>query len=100
VAARRSAEYKAWIGEAVAEIQSQNLQPVAPPYSVYISALRWRANADLDNILKPCLDMLEHAGLIKNDKHVHEIQMLWLRDGDFSPPPKGCVGIHVETVSD
>ena len=31
----------------------------------------WRVNADLDNRIKPCLDALQHAGVLEEDNVVH-----------------------------
>lgn len=43
----------------------------------------WRANRDLDNIIKPILDLLRHLGVIEEDNTgtVHRITV------SFTPPP-------------
>ena len=44
----------------------------------------WRANRDLDNIIKPILDLLRHLGIIEEDNtgFVHGISV------NFRPPAR------------
>jgi crossover junction endodeoxyribonuclease RusA len=34
---------------------------------------------DLDNLLKPLLDAMEHAGVYVNDSQVHDLHIKWLK---------------------
>ena len=68
--------YDDWRRKAILMLRSlwtQNGQPVLePPYTVSI-AIDTR-KGDLDNHIKTWLDVLEHAGIIHDDRHVWRIE--------------------------
>lgn len=74
----KSEEYRAWRTEAAWDIAAQRGgNSIEGPCKVEISARRPRANADLDNRIKPILDALQDGGAFANDNAVHEISAKW-----------------------
>ena len=74
----KSTKYKAWIDESQREMLVQGAKPVKrteelPCYKVDICAHGLARARDLDNIIKPIIDLLQHCGIIDNDKNVNEI---------------------------
>ena len=66
--------YKQWRSAAHWDLISQHPAPrlVASPYRVTIS-VPTNARADLDNLIKPLLDVLVDAGVMTDDRDVLEI---------------------------
>jgi Holliday junction resolvase RusA-like endonuclease len=61
----RSQVYRRWHKTAFDEIVAQGAERVAGPYTAEIEVGRIRARADIDNRIKPTLDLL--AGLVTDD---------------------------------
>lgn len=74
----KSRLYRQWLDKARWMIFSQHDgEPLAGPTTVQISLRRPRANADLDNRIKPTLDALQSGKAIANDKQVTSIHAAW-----------------------
>lgn len=91
----RSHEYAAWLRAAAAAIRMSQGAEVAPPAVVHIRVGRIRANRDIDNLVKPVLDVLREAGVLADDdtRHVREVRV-WL---DETAVPPGCATVTVQT---
>lgn len=74
-----SASYAKWREDAGWFIRGVR-EPLLGPVSVHIALRRPRANADLDNRIKPCLDLLQHYRVIDNDKQCVRVEALWNSD--------------------
>lgn len=72
----KSAEAKAWIQHALWEIKSQTKirKPIEDEIILYVSFWKKRT-MDCDNILKITQDLLQTAGIIKNDKQISELHV-------------------------
>jgi len=70
----KSREYRAWQNAEHWKIITDHPRPrlIQPPYAVRISA-PIQMRGDLDNIIKPLLDLMQKAGVITNDASVIEI---------------------------
>lgn len=74
----KSREYRRWLDLATWEIRIQQIGPALEgPAVVSMSLRRPRANADIDNRIKPVLDALESGGALVNDKQVTCITAAW-----------------------
>lgn len=71
--------YLKWRNEALCQvaIMHRGKSPISGPVSVEISLKRPRKNADIDNRIKPVLDLLQAAAVIDDDKNVQEIAARW-----------------------
>lgn len=82
----KSQEYKDWLALAAWEIRAQ-LGPkkvITEPFKLTVRVQRPdRRNRDLDNLLKPILDLLGHYGLIENDSLCHWIDARWEGEGKY-----------------
>jgi crossover junction endodeoxyribonuclease RusA len=82
----KSQEYKDWLALAAWEIRSQ-LGPkkvITEPFKLTVFVERPdRRKRDLDNLLKPILDLLGHYGLIENDSLCHWIDARWEGEGKW-----------------
>lgn len=80
----KSQEYKDWLALAAWEIRAQ-LGPkkvITEPFKLTVRVNRPdRRKRDLDNLLKPILDLLQHYGLIENDSLCHWIDARWEGEG-------------------
>lgn len=80
----KSKEYQDWLALAAWEIRAQ-LGPkkvITEPFKLTIRVNRPdRRKRDLDNLLKPILDLLGHYGLIENDSLCHWIDARWDGEG-------------------
>lgn len=83
----KSSRYRAWITEAGwMLVQQRNLKGrhklMKGEIAVTVRALRQhRRKRDLDNILKPILDLLVSTGTIKDDSLVASITAEWVHSG-------------------
>lgn len=89
----KSQVYRQWLKTVSWQIAEQRnrercklpcLDTLTGPCAVSLSLRRPRANADLDNRIKPVLDALEAGGAIADDKQVTTICAAW---GDHD----GCI---------
>lgn len=80
---RRSKNYEIWLTQCRYLLGRPGAVPgVVTVEIVVIGGKGWRANRDLDNIIKPILDLLRHLGIIEEDNTgiVHGITIT------FKPP--------------
>lgn len=70
----KSAEYRAWQTRAVLHLRKQGGWHVPGPIKVRLAFNRAQTRSDLDNILKPVLDLLMAAGRISDDRNVRKIE--------------------------
>ncbi len=77
----RSKAYNAWIEEAGWRLKIQRqANPEVFKGAVVIDLTverRRKGVGDLDNFIKPCLDLLVKHGVIEDDSHVQEITARW-----------------------
>jgi len=75
----RSERYNTWRNSAAWEAKAQAVKQPKwdSPVYVTIAMRRPRLNADIDNRLKGILDLLQHVGIIADDKLVHGINAYW-----------------------
>ena len=77
------------------EINEQFKHPVIT-FPVHISlfvGLPDRRKRDLDNRIKPCLDLLEYAQVLENDNLVHSLTARW------QPDLKDSVIIEIDNLT-
>ena len=81
----KSAEYTAWLTECGwRTAKHRNAFP--GPYALAIEADRSRpymVARDIDNLIKPVNDMLQHAGVVANDKHCMSVTARWASPMDW-----------------
>lgn len=79
----RAPIYDTWLANAGWKLKAQNPAPVRGPVLILIGIERTSALADIDNRVKPALDLLVKHGVIDDDKHVIGIAAAWnpARDG-------------------
>lgn len=73
----KSSKYRKWLVEAGHKLNVQRPRPVVGPAKVEIIAARPNASRDLDNIIKPTLDLLVRHGVLKDDRNVLAIAAEW-----------------------
>lgn len=64
---RKTAKYRSWIRGELKALVAQRARPVAVPASVSITLPR-SMRGDCDNRIKPTLDLLVRAGVLKDDR--------------------------------
>jgi crossover junction endodeoxyribonuclease RusA len=65
---RRSDEYVAWLNEAGWTAKTQRPSKIDGPFKVSIHAARPdKRRRDIDNLIKPSLDLMEHLRIIEDD---------------------------------
>lgn len=80
-----SKEYAAWTTEAMWMLLQQRAKPISGEVSIWIGLVAPSKRAmDCDNRIKPVLDLLTRAGIIKDDsnKYVRQVSAEWLPSGD------------------
>lgn len=92
----RSAEYKRWLETAGLLLNRARPGKVASPVIVIIRVGKCNQARDLDNMAKPVLDLLSHAGVIQNDNlmHVHEVRIVRA----FSDVAAEWIEVSVESI--
>lgn len=74
----RSKNYNAWRKEAQLEIVRQRPGKLQGPYKLTIEAGKPdNRKRDLDNLIKPCSDILVLAGIIRDDSDCVEVVARW-----------------------
>jgi len=74
----RSPRYQTWFQAAGIEINRQRPGKVLGQFSVLLQLGRPdRRGRDLDNLMKPVLDILEHYGVIENDNLAQHVAIHW-----------------------
>ena len=77
----RSTAYRRWSKLAVQEVQAQRVGRVAGKFCVVITAKRTKRKRDIDNIIKPILDLL--AGLVTaDDSECERVSAGWTDEGE------------------
>ena len=77
----RNPKYVAWLQAEGLLLKSQlrGQKVFDVPVRVDMDLRRPRANADLDNRLKPIADLLELIGAVSNDKLIHHWDIRWAK---------------------
>ena len=70
----KGADYRRWLHDAGWTIKLQKPPPVAGLVAILIEAPLHRRR-DLDNALKPCLDLIVKLGLIEDDNLVDDLRI-------------------------
>ncbi|MGE5500596.1 MAG: RusA family crossover junction endodeoxyribonuclease [Ignavibacteriales bacterium] len=75
----KSGHYRLWLLEAVTAIRATlPNKGLSGPYRLMIQATAPdRRRRDLDNIIKPVGDALTQAGVVTDDCHCRELNVLW-----------------------
>ena len=87
----RSPEYKAWIRAAGWQVKAAHREPLPPkaPFAILIVANIGRQR-DVDNLIKPVLDLLAGVGMTPDDKYCDAA--VAVRGGDA---PKGSIYVYI-----
>lgn len=83
----KSPEYRAWQVRSVLHLRKHGGWHVPGPITVRLAFNSAQTRADLDNLIKPVLDLLMAAGRIADDRNVRKLE------AEFSP---GIVGTLIE----
>jgi crossover junction endodeoxyribonuclease RusA len=76
--AYKSKVYKDWLIEGELTLRQLTLECFECPVSVEMAVGRPdKRRRDLDNIVKPCLDLLEKVGVFEDDSQVHRLNVYW-----------------------
>jgi crossover junction endodeoxyribonuclease RusA len=74
----KSKVYRDWLEAGEDILRRADLQKFDGPVSVEMAVGRPdKRRRDLDNIVKPCLDLLERAGVLVDDSQVHRLNVYW-----------------------
>jgi crossover junction endodeoxyribonuclease RusA len=77
-----SPRYKAWRTEAVLRVKLQNKLRIKGPFAIQINAVRPdRRRRDIDNAIKPLVDLLVHCGVTDDDSEMQQITATWVEKG-------------------
>lgn len=77
----RSTAYRRWSKLAVQELQAQQAGRVAGKFAVVITAKRTKRKRDIDNIIKPLLDLL--SGVVTaDDSECERVSAGWTDEGE------------------
>lgn len=78
----RSKKYRAWASAAGWHLKIARPKKVAGATEIEILVARPNKNSDVDNRIKPVLDLLVTHGVIDDDRHVESTSARWARPGD------------------
>ncbi len=73
----KTATYKKWLLAAGNELLTQRRAHVGGTVAVTLTVKRRNKRADVDNLIKPVLDLLVTYGLIDDDRNVHRVTAQW-----------------------
>lgn len=75
----KSKEYSIWLNQSVslAHAQWRTKTITAPVHVDFAIGVPDKRKRDLDNRIKPCLDLLELSGVLENDHLVHSLAAAW-----------------------
>lgn len=69
--------YEAWLNLASAELTRQPPWHVSGKFRVRLQFNQSKTRADLDNLIKPVLDLLQNTLRISSDRHAVEVRAQW-----------------------
>lgn len=73
----RSRKYTAWATTAGWELRTQRPRKIAGPVRIGIVMARPNARSDIDNRIKPLLDLLVAHAVIEDDRNVVSVSARW-----------------------
>jgi crossover junction endodeoxyribonuclease RusA len=74
--------YKAWRNEASIRAYMQNKACIEGPFAVQINAVRPdRRKRDIDNLIKPLVDLLVSQGFVSDDSEMQQVTATWVENG-------------------
>jgi Holliday junction resolvase RusA-like endonuclease len=73
----KSTPYKRWVKTAMVSMLPQRPKPIAGRVTVEITC-RTNSRRDIDNIIKPVLDLLVRSELIEDDRMVQKVSAEWV----------------------
>lgn len=76
----KSPAYRQWIASAQRDLRRQSGWHVPGRIVVRLFFRKGETRADLDNLIKPCLDLLVSAGRIADDRNVVDVRALFGND--------------------
>jgi crossover junction endodeoxyribonuclease RusA len=89
----KSAEYRKWLALGAADLLAQEAEPIPGPYRMTMIVNRPdRRRRDLSNLVKPVEDLLQSAGLIRDDADCQRLLVLW---GSLPPAKDARVFVHL-----
>lgn len=77
----KSPIYRQWIACAQKDLRKQSGWHVPGKIAVRLFFRKGETRADLDNLIKPCLDILVSAGRIADDSNVMDVRALFTNEG-------------------
>lgn len=92
----KTSEYVRWSKSALMTMVVQKPKPVKGSVRVEITCRRVSRRRDIDNIIKPTLDILVRGGLIEDDRHVISVTAEWV---DRPPGRLGEVEVQILEVA-
>jgi crossover junction endodeoxyribonuclease RusA len=79
---RRSDEYVAWLLEAGWTAKTQRPNSIKGPFKISIHASRPdKRRRDIDNLIKPTLDLVESLRIVENDSDCEQVSARWVTTG-------------------
>lgn len=92
----KSAAYRKWLVAAEADVKGQSPQTVDGPYRLSLVVNRPdRRRRDLSNIVKPVEDLLQAAGIIRDDADCQRLMVMW---GSLPPSKDARVFAYLRPV--
>jgi crossover junction endodeoxyribonuclease RusA len=89
----KSAEYRAWLTKGAADLAGQEVEPVPGHYRLTLIVNRPdNRRRDLSNTIKPVEDLLQSAGLIRDDADCQRLMVMW---GSLPPDKAARVLVHL-----
>lgn len=76
----RTSVYKSWLTQASLTAQYSGLPIVELVHAELRAAPPDKRRRDLDNLLKPVGDWLEHFGILEDDRCIHKWTAMWDRE--------------------
>lgn len=74
--------YKAWKNEASIRAYMQNKSRIEGCFAVQINAVRPdRRKRDIDNLIKPLVDLLVSQGFVGDDSEMQQVTATWVETG-------------------
>lgn len=80
---RRSDEYVAWLNSAGWTAKTQRPGSVKGPFKLSIHAARPdKRRRDIDNLIKPTLDLMQHLRVVEDDSDCELVSARWVTIGE------------------